>query len=46
MKLLNGILRKCTGEYKFHKSQEKFNHFVCMDNTKVFAKNENVENLI
>ena len=35
---LNYILRKCTAEYKFIRSQEKVNHL--MDEIKLFAKNE------
>ena len=37
---LNYILRKCTGDYKFRKSQEKINHFIYVDDIKVFVKNE------
>ena len=40
MMSLNHILRKCTGGYKIHKLQEKFNHFMYMDDIKLFAKNE------
>ena len=35
---LNHILRKCTGGYKLHKSQEKINHLIYMDDIKMFAK--------
>ena len=37
---LNYILRKCTRGYKLHKSQEKINHLMYIDNIKLFAKNE------
>ena len=37
---LNYILRKCTGGYKPHKSQEKNNHLIYMDDIKLFAQNE------
>ena len=37
---LNYIHRKCTGGFKFTKSQEKINHLMYMDDKKVFAKNE------
>ena len=37
---LNHILRKYTGGYELHKSQEKINHLIYMDNIKLFAKNE------
>ncbi len=30
----------CKGGYKFTKSQEKINHFMYMDDHKLFAKNE------
>ena len=40
MILLNHILRKCTSGYKLHKSQEKINHQMNMDNNKLLAKNE------
>ena len=40
MRSLNHILRKCTGQYKFHKSQEKINHLMYMDDIKLFVKNE------
>ena len=40
MMSLNHILRKCTGAYKFSKSQEIINHLMCMDNIKLFAKSE------
>ena len=33
-------LRKCTGWYKLHKSQEKMNYLMYMDGMKLFAKNE------
>ena len=31
---LNHILRKCTGGYKLHKSQEKINNLMYMDDIK------------
>ena len=34
------ILRKCTGRDKLHKSQEKINNLMNMDNIKLFIKNE------
>ena len=37
---LNHILRKCTAGYKLSKSQEKINHWMYMDDIKLFAKNE------
>ena len=37
---LKHILRKCTGSYRFSKSQEKINYFMHMDDIKPFAKNE------
>ena len=37
---LNDILRKCTGEYKHSKSQEKINHLMYMNDIKLFAKTE------
>ena len=37
---LNHILRKCTDGYKLHKSQEKINHLMHMDDINLFAKNE------
>ncbi len=37
---LNHILRKCTAGYKLSRSQEKVNHLIYMDDSKVFAKNE------
>ena len=37
---LNHIHRKCTAGYKLIKSQEKINHQMCMDDIKLFAKNE------
>ena len=40
MTLLNHIIRKCTRSYKFTKSSEKINHFMYMDDIKLFAKNE------
>ena len=40
MKPFNHILKKCSGGYKLHKSQEKINLLVYMDDIKLFAKNE------
>ena len=37
---LNHILRKCAAVYKLIRSQEKINHLMCMDDIKLFAKNE------
>ena len=37
---LNHTARKCTGRYKLHKSQEKINHLIYMDDIKLFAQNE------
>ena len=37
--LLNCIVQKCTGSYKFSKLQEKVNHFMYIDD-KVSAKNK------
>ena len=37
---LNHILRKCTARYKLSKLQEKINHLMYIDNSKLFAKNE------
>ena len=37
---LNYILRKCTGDSKFTKSQEMFNHRVYMNDIKLFAEKE------
>ena len=37
---LADVLRKCTGGYKLTTSQEKMNHLMYMDDTKLFAKNE------
>ena len=37
---LSHMLRKCTGGYHPHKSQEKTNQRMYMDNIKLFAKNE------
>ena len=36
----NQILRKCAGDYKFAKSQEKIDHLKYIDEVKLFAKNE------
>ena len=45
---LNHILRKCTRDYKFHKSQErKINHQIYMDDIKLFARyDKELENLM
>ena len=40
MMSLNHILRNCTAGYKLGRSQEKVNHLMYMDDTKLFAKNE------
>ena len=40
MKPLNYLLRKCTGGYKLHKSQEETNHLIYMDGIKLFTKTE------
>ena len=37
---LNHILKKCTGGYKFTKPQENINHLMCVDDIKLFPKNE------
>ena len=37
---LSHVLRKCSGEYKLNKSQEKINHLKYMDDIKLFAKNK------
>ena len=37
---LNHVLRKCTGGYKFTKSQEKINHQMNMDDIEQFVKKE------
>ena len=37
---LNHILRKCTDGYKLSRSQEKINHLMYMDDSKLLAKNE------
>ena len=37
---LNYILSNCTWDYNFTKSQGKINHFMYMDEIKLFAKNE------
>ena len=37
---LNNILMKHTGGYKLHKSQEKIEHLMYMDDIEQFAKNE------
>ena len=37
---VNHILRKCTAGYKLSKSQEKINHLMYMDDSKLFSKNE------
>ena len=37
---LSYVQRKCTGGYKLHKSQEKINHLMYMDDIKLFAMNE------
>ena len=37
---LNHILRKCAAGYKLSRFQEKINHLMYMDDSKLFAKNE------
>ena len=37
---LNHILRKCIDRYKLNKSQEKINHLMYIDDSKLFAKNK------
>ena len=37
---LNHVLRKCIGVYKLHKSEGKNYHLMCMDDIKLFTKNE------
>ena len=37
---LNCIPRKCAGSYKLHKSHEKINYLMYLDDIKLFAKNE------
>ena len=37
---LNYILRKCTGNFKFTKSQENIHYHVYRDDIKLFTKNE------
>ena len=37
---LNYIFKKCTGGYTFTKSQEKLNHFMYIDDIKIFAWDE------
>ena len=36
----NHTLRKCIAGYKHSKLQETFNHFIYIDDIKLFAKNE------
>ena len=40
MMTFNYALKKCTGGYKFIKSQEKINHVMYMNDIKIVAKNE------
>ena len=40
MMSLNYILRKCTEGYKLTKLQEKINHFLYIDNIRLFTKYE------
>ena len=35
---LSHLLKKCTGGYNLHESQEKFNHLMYVDDTKLFSK--------
>ena len=44
--LLNSMLRKCIGDYRFTKSQEKINQLMFMDDIKIFTKNKQLETLI
>ena len=37
---LNYIRRTCHGGYKFTKSQEKINYYMCIDDIKLFARSE------
>ena len=37
---LNHILRKCICGYKLHKSEERINHLIYMEDIKLFVKNE------
>ena len=37
---LNHILRKYTARCRLRRSQKKINHLMCMDDIKLFAKNE------
>ena len=37
---LNYIPRKCTARHKLSKLQKKIDHLICMDDIKLFAKNE------
>ena len=39
---LNLLLRKCSGGYKLHESQEKINHLIYRDYNKLFVKNEKI----
>ena len=40
MMALTHIFRKCTGNNNLPKSQENINHLMCMDEIKLFTKNE------
>ena len=40
MMQLNQILRKCTARYKLRRSQEKIDHLMYLNDTKLFANNE------
>ena len=40
MMQLNHIFRKCTEDYTYYKSQEKFSHTLYNNDIMVFAKNE------
>ena len=44
MILFNHILKKYTGEYKLHKSQEKINHLMYMDAIKLLKKWKRIGN--
>ena len=43
---LNYRLKKCTGGYRFTKSQEGINHLMYMDDIKLFAKMKEISRLI
>ena len=43
---LNCIIRKCIGGYKFIESQEKINHLIYINDMKLFAKSENLQEIL